>query len=559
MTTEEKAKAYDELFVKASRIYNKGNDVLIMHTIEVLFPELKENEDERIRKALIKGFNKLDKSAVWYNGITNAQILDWIEKKGQKPQEEKVYNADKVEPNVESKFKADDFILNGDVTDDGKPEIFKVLNVRDTWYAVENVYDGRNTIITFKQDSSCRLWDLTKDAKDGDFLVCGGDPFIFKRFDRFHPGCPVAYCGISCDGIFQVSTGDGWWTDEEVFPANKEQCEQLEKAISDAGYIWDAESRQLKEINYHCTGVGKKEETGTLKEMLQQKPIDIVAIMKDYFANTPKEQQEKDWAELKHLNDIGPNIEIPFGANDSELQEWSYSIPEGFRAEIEGDKVVIKKGEQKPTDEEMKELLRTEHEKGRADVLTEMQKSVAWNKEDDNCLSTIIAEFSKCAGKSVSKDEWMRCNDFLNSLKERIQPQTKQEWSGEDERFLNIAINILNSSKVYTKSPDKYEDTINWLKSLKDRVQPKQEWSGEDDYNLQCCIAKIQYDIDNGRIGRNRELLTWIKFLKYRVQSQSQWKPSDEQIIALRWVLNNIPYNKHKEEISGLFDQIKEL
>lgn len=37
------------------------------------------------------------------------------------------------------------------------------------------------------------------------------------------------------------------------------------------------------------------------------------------------------------------------------------------------------------------------------------------------------------------------------------------------------------------------------------------------------------------------------------------WKTSEEQIVALRWVLNNVPYNKHKEEISGLLDQIKDL
>ena len=40
---------------------------------------------------------------------------------------------------------------------------------------------------------------------------------------------------------------------------------------------------------------------------------------------------------------------------------------------------------------------------------------------------------------------------------------------------------------------------------------------------------------------------------------QTTWKPSKEQIIALRWVLNNILYNKHKEEISKLLDQIKDL
>lgn len=275
MTTEEKAKAYDELFVKASRIYNKENDMLIMHTIEVLFPELKGSDGERIRKALISFLKSpfvnenitdekvtpwiawLEKLKVFaehgdglyyfgnngftYVGNPTCDNVLWIEKQGeQKP-------ASKVKP----KFKADDFILNGDVTDDGKPEIFKVLNVQDTWYAVESIYDGRNTIITFKQDSSCRLWDLTKDTKDGDFLVCGKDklPFIFKGLlDKLHPNCPVAYCGICEDGIVGISSGDGWWTDEEVFPANKEQREQLEKAISDAGYIWDAEKKELKKL-----------------------------------------------------------------------------------------------------------------------------------------------------------------------------------------------------------------------------------------------------------------------------------------------------------------------
>lgn len=36
-------------------------------------------------------------------------------------------------------------------------------------------------------------------------------------------------------------------------------------------------------------------------------------------------------------------IEIPFGAFDSELQEVTYYIPKGFHAEIDGDKIVIKK------------------------------------------------------------------------------------------------------------------------------------------------------------------------------------------------------------------------
>ena len=36
---------------------------------------------------------------------------------------------------------------------------------------------------------------------------------------------------------------------------------------------------------------------------------------------------------------------IPFGASDSELMEATYFIPQGFHAVIEGNKVIIKKGE----------------------------------------------------------------------------------------------------------------------------------------------------------------------------------------------------------------------
>ena len=38
-------------------------------------------------------------------------------------------------------------------------------------------------------------------------------------------------------------------------------------------------------------------------------------------------------------------IEIPFGAKDSELQEATYYIPDGYHAEINGNEVVIKKSE----------------------------------------------------------------------------------------------------------------------------------------------------------------------------------------------------------------------
>ena len=52
--------------------------------------------------------------------------------------------------------------------------------------------------------------------------------------------------------------------------------------------------------------------------------------------------------------DYEKKIEIPFGAFDSELEEVAYTIPHGYHAVIDGDKVVIKKGEE-PVSKDLEE------------------------------------------------------------------------------------------------------------------------------------------------------------------------------------------------------------
>lgn len=44
------------------------------------------------------------------------------------------------------------------------------------------------------------------------------------------------------------------------------------------------------------------------------------------------------------------------------------------------------------------------------------QPKQEWSDYDNKCLATIIAGLSTCAGKTLSKDEWSRCNDWLNNL-----------------------------------------------------------------------------------------------------------------------------------------------
>ena len=83
MTQEEKAKAYDKVLINA-RMFYKDDHVSddVNNLLEVLFPELAESEDERIREKLIDTFNFYNPAmnSPFLLGIHKKDILAWLEK-----------------------------------------------------------------------------------------------------------------------------------------------------------------------------------------------------------------------------------------------------------------------------------------------------------------------------------------------------------------------------------------------------------------------------------------------------------------------------------------------
>ena len=77
------------------------------------------------------------------------------------------------------------------------------------------------------------------------------------------------------------------------------------------------------------------------------------------------------------------DIEIPFGAFDSELGGFEYTIPEGYKAEIKDGKVVVRKteSEDEKIRKELIAFLKENHETGRADEtwsLSGIERWIAW-------------------------------------------------------------------------------------------------------------------------------------------------------------------------------------
>lgn len=144
------------------------------------------------------------------------------------------------------------------------------------------------------------------------------------------------------------------------------------------------------------------------------------------------------WLEKQGEQKPAFDIDIPFGAKDSELIKASYYIPEGFHAEIEGNHVVIKKGEQKS----------------------------AWSEEDEAMwveISDLLWEGYKQSDSTFSWDDirnWVIPK--LKFLKDRVQPQNTWKPSGVQMAALN-SINVIGSISY----PWQGQELINLYQDLK--------------------------------------------------------------------------------------------
>ena len=169
----------------------------------------------------------------WVKAVPNEieHFFNEFEKQREKPQcksaleaikEEKVDNANKVEP----KFKVGQWIVWLD----------KCYKVNDNGCGYELVdQNGLSTSLEYGTiDENAHIWDIIKDAKDGDVLV-SRKPFIYGKL------CPYGGPG----GVIFIKASNFTFTDSPVHPATKEERDFLFQRMKEAGYKWDAENKQI--------------------------------------------------------------------------------------------------------------------------------------------------------------------------------------------------------------------------------------------------------------------------------------------------------------------------
>ena len=254
--------------------------------------------------------------------------------------------------------------------------------------------------------------------------------------------------------------------------------------------------------------------------------------------------------------DYEKNIDIPFGAKDSELKGWEYTIPEGFTAEIRGGKVIVR--EKESEDERIrKELIKQvgylipdkEEYDDEGRVLPTYHKRIgryrAWleNQKEQKSIEDIVKDITKNRESATKFLKSAGIMDDNGELAEMYRSEQKPaEWSDTDKKGLDNCCAIIAMPDIFFDKIIR-QKCLDFLYELPERfnLQPKQEWSKEDEKMRIKTTLSLQYLIEEfpnaDFINSVKKEKEWLKTLPLILKKRNEdveklcsneWSEEDE-------------------------------
>ncbi len=483
MTTEEKAKAYDEALKIASFYYgNKHLDAKKL--LEKLFPKLAESEDERIRKAALEGIEYLERKLGW-DAIGNTDILDvkeYLERqKEQKPIKMVVYEVGKG-----TTICGQDYKCKKDY------KIGTCRYIKDVIYHCSR--DGYLNDQNGVSRSCTPEWFNEYFQSNTEWAEEEKTSFVSGQFLQ---------CKLSFDGFKE---GEHYWFEY----------------VGDDMYI--GRSDNILNQKFHIT------------------PRQLFTLFTQQLDDTQEEQKPN----YCHYGG-DPNIErcrccsaacsgrLADEQKPTECIPDSVKFEEGFKT---GKELGFREGvesvkEQKSTATINGEPVPTENHS--VDIpLPE------WSEEDEHNLNSVISLVH-----STSDGAWGSCigdgiENWLKNLPERFNLQPKQEWNEDNIKeltkfevaMLHIGMSFFGSSAGL--NPNNTNEVKKQAKLLLELV-PKQEWSEEEHRVLTDAASIILEDVNRASSIEEEKNLEKLasKLQSLLPQSKVEWSEEDEALFEL--------------------------
>ena len=122
--------------------------------------------------------------------------------------------------------------------------------------------------------------------------------------------------------------------------------------------------------------------------------------------------------------------------------------------------------------------------------LKKIEQNPAWSEEDEKMAYELHR--ACCACESEFNSDMTKEKDWLKSLKDRVQPQSKQEWSEDDKEALRVVTNIFEQHGVKLLC---YPAFVHWLKTLPNRITLNPYWKPSDKQMKQLgLVVKLNKD-----------------------------------------------------------------
>ena len=315
---------------------------------EFLFPQLKETEDEKVKRELTRFLINFNNG--YYSKPSETEIdswIKWIKKQDEQKTEIKyVYPkfriGDVIEPinpngfyrpvrvlsieektesyycesddkksfssipirceneyklveqksadEVGPKFKVGDWCI-----DNEDNTIFQITKVLSNLYYYRTNEGKEYSCTRDSIERDAHLWTI-QDAKDGDVLATKkGNPFIYDK-DRYNNGLAYYYAGLDVNKELTLKSPHHMLAHfgelHSVSPATKEQRDILFQKMKEEGYEWNAEKKELRKIEQNSSW--SKEDEQNLKG--------IIATMEE-DAQLPKDTIKRLCKWLKCIKD----------------------------------------------------------------------------------------------------------------------------------------------------------------------------------------------------------------------------------------------------------------
>ena len=436
LSIEEKAKRYDEAMEKAKNTIEVNQAIPdIVECVESLFPELTESGEEEIRKEITEFFKNYNEKGTWKAIPDVKKWIDWLEKHAEQKLAKQPHSYE-LEEEIEEWLGCEAFPEGTNITP--LPKAMEI--VRETanhFYdfgrkqqAIRNIQCTNSQVITPESY-------INEGQKKGIQMVLNNpkEYGLQKPADKVEPKFHEGDWVVSPNGVY-------WHIDS-----------------------FDSKNYQVSNGDKYCYFPIEKQNEMHLWTIQDAKDGDVLV---DEGSNIGiyKEIEGLCWHSYIYLGNN--NRLYGFSIGGSHMQNNT-----------------------KPATKEQCDLLSQKMkesgyewnvEKKELKKIEQKQERVDEDKKNYQMIQKIICD-SDITAKMANK-----LSDWLKDLKEKMQPQSKEEWSVDDEDMHYKAIAVINrlcaEGKDYVWSIKTLKKLFYWLKSLKVRVQPqpKEEWGEDDEY-----------------------------------------------------------------------------